>query len=208
MSPYFNISQRIENLANRFWPIAGIYFRLIYKKKLEKELSMAKLKPGSSVLHIGCGPCPYTAIYLAKQGLTVKALDYNTNAVQKAKELVKKNNLEDSITIDCKDGKYSKIAEYDAIWVSLNVSPKEQVLEQNFLSLKDSGILIYRNVTRWLSSYFISVLPEKWPDPHYKETRTSLMGAESVMVKKMFMIKPINCNINKMINYKLFIQKY
>lgn len=184
VSPYFNISQKMENIANGFWPLANLYFHLIYKKKLEREMSMAGLNPGASVLHIGCGPCPYTAVFLAEHGLKVKAVDYNEEAVHKAKCLVKKKHLEDSISITCKDGKSSNNTQYDAIWVSLNVSPKEKVLEQSFLSLKDGGVLIYRNVPRWLSSYFISVLPEKWSAADQTETCTSLFGSESVMVKK------------------------
>ncbi len=184
VSPYFNISQKLENIANGFWPLANLYFHLIYKKKLEREMAMARLNPGASVLHIGCGPCPYTAIFLAENGLKVKAVDYNEEAVYKAKCLVKKKNLEDYVSITCKNGNTSNDTQYDAVWVSLNVSPKEKVLEKSFLSLNEGGVLIYRNVPRWLSSYFISVLPEKWSAANQTETCTSLFGSESVMVKK------------------------
>jgi len=184
VSPFFKISQKLENLANNFWPVAYLYFLFIYKKKLEREISMAQLEPGKTVLHIGCGPCPYTAIFLAERGMQVTAVDNDESAANKAKQLVKRKNLENYISINCEDGKSLNGNKFDAVWVSLNVQPKEKILQEGLGSLNDKGVLIYRNVPRWLSSYFITVPPAKWPSSYHTETRLSRMGAESVMVKK------------------------
>ncbi len=184
ISPFFNISQKLESIASKHWAIAYVYFRMFYKKKLEREMSMAKLNPGDSVLHIGCGPCPYSAIFLAQKGIKVKALDFNLEAVLKARNLVKNRKLEDNIHIGYEDGKNTDCTQFDAIWISLNIHPKEKIIKQNFSSIKDGGVIIYRNVPKWLSSYFITVPPDTWSPNNYIDTRVSWLGSQSVMVKK------------------------
>jgi len=184
-SPFFSTTQKIENLTNRWEPAFHIYFRLFYEKKLKREVDMANLAPGDSVLQIGCGPSPYTAIFLAKCGLNVTALDYHEEAAQKAQSLVRKRKMEDVITIVCADGSNVECSEYDAVWVSLNVSSKAKVVNHAFLSLKEGGVLIYRNVPKWLSSRFTSIPPTaKAFAAYHKEKHVFWLGAESVMVKK------------------------
>lgn len=184
VSPFFSISQKVESLACAWEPAFRLYGRIFYHNKLKQEIAMSKLKPGSSVLHIGCGPCPYTAIFLAEYGMQVKALDNNAKAVQKARQMVNKRGLEDRVRIIFADGASTDCSQYDAIWISLNVYPKEKVIGQAFSSLKDGGVLIYRNVPQWLSFRYSSVSLENQAYGYDTKKHIFRLGAESVMVKE------------------------
>jgi ubiquinone/menaquinone biosynthesis C-methylase UbiE len=62
------------------------------------------LKKGNRVLEIGCG-AGHQAIFLAKKGMKVKAIDSSINAINKAREEAKKNN----INVEFKKGSFEKI---------------------------------------------------------------------------------------------------
>lgn len=182
--PFYKISQKLEIIAVRFALLSNLYCRVFYKKMLEKEMEMSNLQPGASVLHVGCGSYPYTALYLAQKGLFVEAWDCNNAAVKKAGELIQKKNMADRVKVFCADGCQISAHKHDAIWVSLNVSPKAKILEWAFYSLKDGGLLIFRNLPAWMS---INSCPDStyaWSKLCHLEKNYSMLGTESVVVRK------------------------
>jgi len=192
-SPFFHLSSRLENLAFRFQFFSYLYFRLFYKNMLEQELSllkMSQLPPGSRVLHIGCGSCPYTALFLAARGYHVEAWDCHPGAVKKARKLVQKHHLEDRVQIVHREGSQlnNSACLYEAIWVSLNVSPLNKVLKQAQHNLKEGGVLIYRMLPGWISRLCASAENKNHhlPFPYLITSRRALKGwgGISVMVKK------------------------
>ena len=192
-SPFFSLSQKMESIAARSAFVAFLYHKIFYKKMLEKEFYLAELKPGSTVLHIGSGAYPYTAFYLADKGFKVEALDCNEKAVVEAENLIKKMSYDDKINTLYGNGVNLKGKSYDAIWVSLNISPKEKVLQNAYFLLKDSGVLVYRNLPPWVGKNRCSTNGLNWPGEYVANKCTSLLGTESLVVQKIS--KPVQQGI-------------
>ncbi len=183
-SPFFNISQKLERIAVRTKFFSAIYFYMFYKNMLQRELEISGLKSGATILHIGSGPSPYTALFLGRKGFKVEAIDCNNCAVREARQVVEKNGMQDNIKVVCSDGCTFKQKKYDAVWVSLNVYPKGKVLKQALNSLKDEGVLIYRNLPRWLSVLFKQSFNDSWPECFQTSVTGRILGTESVLVRK------------------------
>jgi len=192
-SPFFSLSQKLESIAARSAFVACLYHKIFYKKMLEKEFYLAKLKPGSTVLHIGSGAYPYTAFYLADKGFKVEALDCSESAVAEAENLIKERGYEDKIKLFYGNGVNLKGRTYDAIWVSINISPKEKVLQNAYLLLKDKGVLVYRNLPPWFIKNRCSTNCLNWPGEYVVNKCTSLLGTESLLVQKIS--KPVQQGI-------------
>lgn len=183
-SPFFSLAQLFERLAVRFTSVSRIYFNIFYKSMLAKEVALAGLKPGARVLHIGGGAYPFTAIYLARHGYRVDACDCNDTAVEISKNLVKKNGLEDLVTIVHENGCRIECSGYDAVWVSLNICPKERVLEQSWESLGQGALLVYRKFPAWLALFGKRDVDFSGNETAGIKKALSGLGAESVVIEK------------------------
>lgn len=183
-TPFFSVSQKLENLATYRASLSNLYYRMFYQKMLETELSMTNLESGANILHIGSGPYPYTALFLAEQGYQVEAWDCRADAVYKASEVVKQKGWEKHVKIYCQDGSMANYAKHDAIWVSLNVYPKRDILQQAYSQLKKGGVLVYRNLPRWMNLFFSQIKPEDWPKHIIKGHHATLFSSESVVLVK------------------------
>ncbi len=184
-SPFFSLSQFAERFAVRFTIFARLYFNIFYRSMLAREVALAALKPGASVLHIGGGAYPYTAIFLAQKGYRVHACDCDSTAVDISNKLVAKSGLVDRISIFHENGCMVDSSGYDAVWVSLNICPKKRVLEQSWASLKKGGILVYRKFPAWLAMFGrrdVVFTGDEWS--RIKKARSGL-GAESLVVEKV-----------------------
>ncbi len=152
-SPFFKLSQFTERLAVRFNSVAGLYFKLFYKNMLAREVALTDLTPGDAVLHIGGGSYPFTAIYLAEKGYQVDVCDCNREAANLSEKMVYRYGLTDRIDIYHKNGCVIDSSKYAAVWVSLNICPKEKVLERTWETLRPKGLLIYRKLPAWVALF-------------------------------------------------------
>ena len=116
-----------------------------YRHMILDETAMADITSGESVLHIGCGSIPNTAVTLAKEiGVFVKALDNDSVAVDKARSYIQQRNLQDKINIELADGMKYSPQDYDIIIISLGVEPISKVLTNISISAKPGTQIIYR----------------------------------------------------------------
>ncbi len=184
ISPFYSLSQNFEHFSHHHPLIAKIYYKLFYLRMLENELGMTDLNPGSKIIHIGSGPYPFTAIFLAMHGFNVEGWDCDYHAVEKARLLVAKLKLDEKINIKLCDGSGITNPYCDAIWVSLNVCPKEKVLRQAFQSIKTGGVLVYRNLPRWIAGSSREVATDSWPAGHQVCTSFTMLGTQSIVIKK------------------------
>jgi len=120
------------------------YHDRFYRRLIERELKSISLSPGATVLHIGCGPLPMTAIYLAKMGFQVKAIDYDAAAVRSAREVVGLS-YEEKITVCEADGRNINCSSFDAVWISLVVGEKRKIVGQALKTLRPGAPVLYRN---------------------------------------------------------------
>ncbi|MEJ6952479.1 class I SAM-dependent methyltransferase [Natronospora cellulosivora (SeqCode)] len=158
---FLRIVQSFEYLGSS-WPLFGnMYRKLFYNSLMERETAMADLKEGLNILHIGSGPLPMTAIFLAENGYSVTGIDNNQKAIKASNKLIDRLSLNDKIEIKNMDGKEVDISKYDAIWLSLHIVPKEDVIKDLLKSLKPGQKIIFRNPRSYLSIVYPRVQEEE-----------------------------------------------
>ncbi len=135
----------LEYLGSRWILLGHFYGQLFYSKMIETEAKLAGLKPGMKVLHIGSGHLPLTAFCLGSWGYEVEALDNDLQAVSSGKNMIESSGLGSRIKIKQGDGTEVNCSDFDAVWISLHVFPKEEVLRRVISTLKEGGKVIYRN---------------------------------------------------------------
>ncbi|RQD72751.1 MAG: hypothetical protein D5R97_10465 [Candidatus Syntrophonatronum acetioxidans] len=135
----------LEYLGSKWIPLGRFYGQLFYSKMIAAEAKLAGLKPGMKILHIGSGHLPLTAFCLGAWGYEVEALDNDLKAVTSGKKMIENSGLSSNIIIKQGDGTEVNCSDYDAVWISLHVFPKEEVLNRVVSTLKEGGRVIYRN---------------------------------------------------------------
>lgn len=185
-APFFSLSQKLENYVLRFLPLAYLYSLLFYRNMLKRELAMAGLKPGSRVVHIGCGPYPFTAIYLAQRGYRVDACDCNNKAVESAKKMVQERGVTGEIEFKCTNGTMIDCSGYDAVWISLNIDPKEVVIRKCLHSLQEGSLLVYRSLPSWMAAFFQNAKPLCLHEGREIKRSFSPAGIKSAVIRRVY----------------------
>ncbi|MGI6423989.1 MAG: nicotianamine synthase family protein [Tepidanaerobacteraceae bacterium] len=145
----------------------GIY----YKNIVKNEVKLAGIKNSDKVLCIGGGPIPSTAIEVANlTDAQVHVIDMDGNAVQCARNLVKRLGLHHKIVVDQGRGEEVDITPYNVIHVALQVTPKEDVLEHIWSNSKVGDRIIVR-------------MPKKGLRPFYSNVRDSFLKKNSNFIK-------------------------
>lgn len=182
-----SISQNVLGVVNGLESLGGLmprlgqwYSRVFYGSMIQREAAQAGLAPGSRVVHVGCGRFPMTALALAGLGFEVLAVDHDPQAVATAKKVVSKSQYSSQIQVELADGRGVQYSDYEAVWVSLHVEPKDEILLEAWKGLKVGGRLIYRNPRGWLRLFYPST---KMPVGEVDRERHRL-GKETILVVK------------------------
>jgi len=125
-----------------------------YKGVVRREVNLAKVCEDDTVLNIGCGALPFTAVYITKiTGARVTAIDKDKKALGAAQKITKSLNLEDKITLwygnaadQVPDNGYSKA------FVALQVEPKKEVLN-NVLKNSNPDVVVREPRERFKEIY-------------------------------------------------------
>ncbi|UNC93010.1 flippase-like domain-containing protein [Candidatus Contubernalis alkaliaceticus] len=185
----FTISVGIfEHLGSKYSFLGKLYGIFFYRTMITTEAEAAGLKPGMKVLHIGSGPLPMTAISLGRAGCSVTAVDSDVKAVKAASIMVKRAGMENQINVKEAHGQDLNCSSYDAVWISLHVFPKKKVILHSYKTLKDGGVLIYRNPGGWLKFLYPRLEPEEVDSSHQHQHHklAQPMGKTTVILKKIF----------------------
>ncbi len=142
------------------WPgFASWYGRRFYGGMVGRELQLAAIRPGGRVLHIGCGPYPFTSLALARHGFTVLAVDSDPAAIRAARRAAAASGLGHRLQFQQARGQDCSCSGFDAIWVSLHVSPQDQVLSHCLQSMDPTCRLVFRQVTGPLKVLYDRICP-------------------------------------------------
>ncbi len=168
-----------EHLSSKHSFFSRQYNRLFYHRLVHSEVAAAQLKPGSRVLHIGCGPMPFTSFELAQAGAVVTAVDIDPRAVEKARQAAVSAGLASEITVLLMDGMDVDPRQYDGIWVSLHVSPKDELIPNLLRKMSDESVLVYRNPRGWLRLWY-----GRCRQPVRQRVVRQFLGKESIIIQK------------------------
>ncbi len=162
------------------------YGRRFYSDLVGGELKHADLPSGSSVLHVGCGALPLTALRLARRGFSVTALDRDPRATAAAQRFLRRQPEAGSIQVKTGDGGSIDARPYDAVWVSLHVLPRERTLRHLLRSMRPGGRLVYRNPdpAKTLRFLYPLVSPERLTRSGEFTVMGAELGKQSVVITK------------------------
>lgn len=168
--------ERLDRVSCRF---GNLYRRLFYEDVVERELDLVDLDADTTVLQVGCGPLPMTAIALAERGYDVVAVDNDPDAVAAARRAVRNRQLDGEIDLLVSDGRTIDTGQFDVVWMAFHVCPKRKLVTETVSDLRAGQTLVYRRPRGWARSLFPDGEP---PDDVSYETAEQRFGKESVVV--------------------------
>jgi precorrin-6B methylase 2 len=148
----FNISRfnyfwkAIDFIACKIKRFAKLYEDTISKEYI-REVKLFNISESNNILHIGCGSYPVSAITLSQiNGSKVVGIDRDPRAIEQAKKVINKKNLQDKISINIGDGRNYPIKEFDTIIISGCSVPKIEILNYIFNEAKLNCKIIVREI--------------------------------------------------------------
>ncbi len=150
-----------------------------YRQVVKREIDLGLITAQDTVLNIGCGAVPFTAIYLAiLSGAKVWAVDRDREAVEKAGFYIKKLDLQNRVNIINEDGSEIIPVQFTAAVVALQAEPKKQILS-NLLPNSSSGTrFILREARKLVQNHYDSLPKEYQPVgrlTHFMQTFNSVL---------------------------------
>ncbi|WP_028575662.1 class I SAM-dependent methyltransferase [Desulfonatronovibrio hydrogenovorans] len=176
--------KKMESLGSACPWLGRAYFKFFYSSMVQRELSLSKALPGMKVLHIGCGPYPMTALFLASRGLMVTAVDTDEGVLDRARKTVAHHKLDHQIRITQGCGTSMKYSGYDFIWLSLHVSPMGRVVERALNSMDQDAGIIFRGPRGSLKTIYKETNPAGTADRVVCQEVSQPLGKKSVLLKK------------------------
>ena len=122
----------LEKVASFFRLGIHLYARS-YKEIVKNEIALARIDSRDTVLNIGCGAIPFTAIHLAKEAqCKVIAVDHDALAVKRAQRVIRKLRLSSQVSVHHKDGEAPLDLTYNKAILALQTHPLKTVIETVF----------------------------------------------------------------------------
>ncbi|TVR31766.1 MAG: methyltransferase domain-containing protein [Spirochaetaceae bacterium] len=142
------IKPLVASLERRFavrpWFFA--LYALPYRALVARELQLAAVDQRDTVLSIGCGTLPFSAVLAARQsGARVIAVDVDAAAAAQARELVSCLGLSHRITVITADAAVDRLPVATVALVALQAAPKDAIWDnlQRCL-LQPNGRAVFR----------------------------------------------------------------
>lgn len=150
-----------EKKCNNIPALFNLYARP-YKGIVKKELQLAGIDESDYVLNIGCGAMPFTAVYIAKlSGAKVCAIDYDQQAVNRARNCIKKLGLAGQIEVKVGDGTSYSAEDFTAGLVALQAEPKGEILANLLATANQGNRFVFRRARKMFSQQY-DFLPERY----------------------------------------------
>jgi len=126
------LTQGLECLASKsrlvYW-LASQYYRDV----IEKEIGLANITGNDSILCIGGGACPFSAILFHQTtGARVTVIDNNHACISMARQVIDRLGLGGYVHVFHHDGRNTGISlsQYSVVHFALQVSPLERVFSR------------------------------------------------------------------------------
>ncbi len=153
MNPIQSFTSTLEKKFYKF-PFFFKIYSLPYTKIVQREIRLAGIKPDDTVINVGCGSLPFTAVKLAQMtGAEVYAIDNDEQAILSAAKIVDELNLDDKIKFLFADGKDPIHVDFDKAVVALQVDPQEVVVNNLIENSDDADIVVRIPRKRFRKTY-------------------------------------------------------
>lgn len=173
----------LEYLSINFGLIGNFYKEFFYDKMIQNELDLANVNITSKIAHIGSGPFPMTALYLAQKGYNVDCYDIDAKAVEDSTAFVANKNLAGNIKIYNVNYKKCNYDEYDLIILSLHIIDKEKIVQDIISSISSGKKIIFRNPRSILKLFYPVISFDRFKGNKMSYVR-QIFFKESVIIEK------------------------
>ena len=141
----YRLAKLIERLGSRVYFLGSLWEKT-HERLVTAEIKGASLTEKDRILHIGCGSIPYTATIVARKvGASITAVDNDSMVVRNASNYLLNREFGDMVKIEEGDALDYPVSDFDVIIVSLGVMPRDLVLRQLQLQLKNGTRIICRS---------------------------------------------------------------
>jgi ketopantoate reductase len=133
----------------KLWALSGtlsLSIEAYYEELLRREGEASGLGPSSSVLFIGAGATPYTAVALAREfGCRVTAVDRDRLAVLMAKRYLAQKAPGLPVVARYGAGESIAVSDFDVVMLALHAAPKHRILEHLGAHIPRNARVVVRN---------------------------------------------------------------
>ncbi len=110
------------------------------------EIRLAQVSSDEKVLLIGSGIIPHEAVFVVEETKAkVVGIDNNSMTIKLARSYVSKKGMSNYIKIEYGDGLNYPIGDFDVIFIAINVSPIDLVLEHIYNHMKDDAKILCKS---------------------------------------------------------------
>lgn len=154
--------------------MAELYARR-FLRVVEREIALANITAHDLVLHVGCGPLPYTAIHTFRlTGARVIAVDRDARAVTRARSCLRRLGLGPEVQVIHCDGTGDIPAGFTVAMVALHAEPKAAIAA-NLLARAGPGTrLVFRQTRPSFASQYDDLPPILVPSGRTRHGRPTL----------------------------------
>jgi precorrin-6B methylase 2 len=134
-----------EAIGNKITLLADLYTSL-YEDSVKREISLLNIDKDSHVLHIGCGSLPMTIKILFENTPSnhIVGIDNISRIVNNARRYLEEKNINNRVKIEQADGVFYNVEDFDFIFLSWGLEPRERVLENVFENARKNCKIILR----------------------------------------------------------------
>ncbi len=152
-APIARATAQLERWISGLPFLVNLYARF-YRDVIESEISLAQIKPGDSVLNVGCGPAPFTALLLARRTeAAVTCMDRDRDAADRAQRLAMREGLQGRVHVLVGDATRD-VPPFDVAVVALQVAPKLDVLKSLAAHSSPTARLVVREPATWCEDMY------------------------------------------------------
>ncbi|MCL2840278.1 MAG: hypothetical protein FWE05_05835 [Defluviitaleaceae bacterium] len=181
-----DLSYKIENKAVEAQLIYKLASRY-YHDVIERESVLANITEKDHILCIGGGICPFSAILFHQMtGAKVTVIDNNEKCIPKARQIINRLGIKESVKVYHHDGKSEHImfADYSVVHLALQVTPIEQVFYAIERQVVSGTRLLIRRPKKLLNKLYCAFANGLLSHCAYTSHKSCNIGSTALYIKK------------------------
>lgn len=139
------MTKELEKIFSKSTVLMKLY-SAYYKKIVKKEVELAGIDNNDSVLFIGGGAIPCTALQMASMtGARVMIIDVDPVAVEGANKIISKLNLSHRVKARLISGQKINAGDFSVIHIARQAMPHDEIMENITNKLSDDTRILLRS---------------------------------------------------------------
>lgn len=139
------VTKELEKIFSKSTVLMKLY-SAYYKRIVKKEVELAGIDNNDSVLFIGGGSIPCTALQMASMtGARVMIIDVDPVAVERANKIISKLNLSHRVKARLISGQKINAGDFSVIHIARQAMPHDEIMENITKKLSDDTKILLRS---------------------------------------------------------------